>query len=200
MTLPEYYILIDLEATTSDDASLPRAEMETIEIGAVKVNAQNFKIEKTFQCFVKPILHPTLHRFCTELTGITQAMLEQAPSFQAAIQKLYEEMDLPNDKVIWGSWGMFDLHLLLRDCALHKIPYLLPVEHINLKELFSKNQQLSKSCGMSQALMLCELPLDGAHHRALDDTLNIAKMMPWIMGKKQLKIKGFRQAARHYQG
>ncbi len=199
MTLPPYYLLIDLEATTSDDGSIPRLEMETIEIGAVKVNAENFSIEKIFQTFVKPILHPKLHPFCTSLTGISQEMLANAPTFKDAMQLFYQEMGLPNHKAVWGSWGMFDLHLLLRDCSIHQVDYLLPSEHLNLKDLFTYHQQLSKGCGMAQALTFCELPLDGAHHRALDDTLNIVKMMPWIMGRQQIRTRKFRQAARHFQ-
>jgi hypothetical protein len=29
--------------------------------------------------------------------------------------------------------------------------------------------------------------------------LNIVKMMPWIMGRQQIRTRKFRQAARHFQ-
>ena len=32
---------------------------------------------------------------------------------------------------------------------------------------------------MAQALSICGLTLEGAHHRALDDTRNIARMLPF---------------------
>jgi inhibitor of KinA sporulation pathway (predicted exonuclease) len=41
---PRYYLVVDLEATTSDDGSLPPEQMETIEIGAVLVDAKTLDV------------------------------------------------------------------------------------------------------------------------------------------------------------
>jgi len=38
-----YYVIVDLEATCSRDATVPREEMEIIEIGAVMVDARTFE-------------------------------------------------------------------------------------------------------------------------------------------------------------
>ena len=35
---------------------------------------------------------------------------------------------------------------------------------------------------MTQALRLCRLPLEGTHHRGMDDARNIARTLPWITG------------------
>jgi inhibitor of KinA sporulation pathway (predicted exonuclease) len=37
---------------------------------------------------------------------------------------------------------------------------------------------------MAGALKLCGLPLQGVHHRGIDDARNIARMLPWIVGDK----------------
>lgn len=71
MIAPRFYLVIDLEATTSDDGSLPPEQMETIEIGAVLVDAQTLAVVDEYQSFVRPVRHPRLLPFCTKLTSIT---------------------------------------------------------------------------------------------------------------------------------
>jgi inhibitor of KinA sporulation pathway (predicted exonuclease) len=39
---------------------------------------------------------------------------------------------------------------------------------------------------MAQALQLAGLPLEGTHHRGIDDARNIAKLLPYILERKQL--------------
>jgi 3'-5' exoribonuclease 1 len=183
------YLVIDLEATTddgTDDArAVPRDEMETIEIGAVLLRANTLAVEAEFQTFVRPVRHPVLTRFCTELTGITQAMLADAPMFPEAMEALRRTMLAGRWGVVWGSWGLFDDTQLRRDCAFHVLDYPMP-EHLNLKNVFSAAQGRRKRCGMAKALHLCGLDLVGAHHRALDDAKNIARLLPWIVGGERL--------------
>jgi len=184
----KHYLVIDLEATTSNDGTLPRDEMETIEIGAVLVRAITLAVEAEFQSFVRPVRHPTLTPFCTQLTGITQGMLADAPEFPEALESLRQAMLVGRWGVIWGSWGLFDDTQLRRDCAFHDVTYPMP-EHMNLKNVFSAAQGRRKRYGMSKALRLCGLPLEGAHHRALDDAKNIAQLLPWTVGGQRLAAK-----------
>jgi len=184
-----HYLVIDLEATTddgTDDArAVPRDEMETIEIGAVLVRANTLAVEAEFQTFVRPVRHPVLTPFCTELTGITQARLADAPAFPEAMEALRRAMLAGRWSVVWGSWGLFDQTQLRRDCAFHGVEYPMP-EHMNLKNVFSAAQGRRKRYGMAKALHLCGLDLAGAHHRALDDAKNIARLLPWIVGGERL--------------
>lgn len=49
MRIPnQYYLIIDLEATCSNDGAVPRQEMEVIEIGAVMQDSQTFEIVSEF--------------------------------------------------------------------------------------------------------------------------------------------------------
>ena len=184
-----HYLVIDLEATTddgTDDArAVPPDKMETIEIGAVLVRANTLAVEAEFQTFVRPVRHPVLTPFCTELTSITQAMLADAPSFPEATEALRRAMLAGRWGVVRGSWGLFDDTQLRRDCAFHALDYPMP-EHLNLKNVFSAAQGRRKRYGMAKALHLCGLDLVGAHHRALDDAKNIARVLPWIVGGERL--------------
>ncbi len=54
--------------------------------------------------------------------------------------------------------------------------------------MFSRSQGLKKKQGMAEALKLCGLKLEGAHHRGIDDARNIARMLPWIVGDKRVAL------------
>lgn len=180
-----WYVVIDLEATTSDDGSLPRDEMETIEIGAVLVQGETLAPVKEFQCMVKPVRHPVLTPFCKSLTGISQEMVDGGYPFTEAMNRLFEAMPMTDVGVIWGSWGQFDDTQLRRDCAFHGLPYPMP-RHTNLKARFVEAQGKRRRMGMDATLALCGLTLEGAHHRALDDARNIARLLPWCFGERQI--------------
>lgn len=187
----QYYLVIDLEATTDegrdDERTVPRDEMETIEIGAVLARAGTFDVEAEWQGFVGPVRHPKLTPFCTELTGITQEMLADAPSFPEVMEALEEALVVGRPGVVWCSWGLFDQTQLRRDCAFHGIEYRMP-EHLNLKNLFASVHNRRRRAGMAEVLGLCGLELEGAHHRALDDARNIARVLPWIFGGRRLGV------------
>jgi 3'-5' exoribonuclease 1 len=185
MTAPRFYLVVDLEATTSDDGSLPPEQMETIEIGAVLVDATTLTPIDEFQSFVQPIRHPVLLPFVTRLTGIAQAMVGRAPLFPVAFAALRKKLIDRRHPLLFASWGRYDSIQLSRDCTLHGIPNHMPA-HWNLKTAFSDRQGLKKKLAMAEALKLCGLKLEGAHHRGIDDARNIARMLPWIVGERRI--------------
>ncbi len=97
--------------------------MEAIEIGAVLVRANTLEVEAEFETFAKPVRHPMLTPFCTELTGVTQELLADAPAFPEAMAALRQAVLVGRWGVVWGSWGLFDDTQLRRDCAFHRVDY-----------------------------------------------------------------------------
>jgi 3'-5' exoribonuclease 1 len=181
----QHILVVDLEATCCDLQSIPRHQMETIEIGAVIVNIANLEIVDEFQTFIKPLRHPILTEFCLQLTSITQQQVNTAPTFPAAI-KLWQPWLSQFDRTIFGSWGDYDRKQFQQDSKHHQIdlPYPVSSNHVNLKELFSTTQSLNKRYGMVQALNLAKIELTGTHHRGIDDARNISKLLPYILGRK----------------
>jgi inhibitor of KinA sporulation pathway (predicted exonuclease) len=58
----QHILVVDLEATCCDLKSIPRHQMETIEIGAVMVNAANLEIVAEFQTFIRKLgKNPVVH-------------------------------------------------------------------------------------------------------------------------------------------
>jgi inhibitor of KinA sporulation pathway (predicted exonuclease) len=172
----DHYLIIDLEATCSDDGRVPREEMEIIEIGAVMQHARTFAIESEFQTFVRPVRHPRLTSFCTELTGITQQDVAAAPGFAAALDALIQWM-MPYENALFCSWGDYDRKQFHQDCAYHGVAYPLGPDHLNLKAEFSRTLGLRRNAGITHALRKLNFEFEGAHHRGLDDARNIARIV-----------------------
>ncbi|PKL74465.1 MAG: exonuclease [Candidatus Melainabacteria bacterium HGW-Melainabacteria-1] len=175
-----YYLIIDLEATCSENMSLfPRDEMEIIEIGAVMLATDALSIAGEFQTFVKPLLHSQLTPFCQQLTTITQDLVEAAPEFPEALkafQNWFESFGTSR----FCSWGDYDRNQFERDCHRHGLGYPFG-SHLNLKWACSEALGLSRRMGMVQALERLGLPLQGTLHRGIDDARNMARMVQHIM-------------------
>ena len=181
------FLIIDLEATCSDDDSIPAEAMEVIEIGACWADISGTVIDR-FQSFVRPLERPQLTPFCIALTGIHQTDVDHAALFPAAAEALREFVArhrTPDS--FWASWGAYDRKQIERECTRHGITDPIGMEHINAKRVFAKKQKIGKEVGMTKACQLAGLKLEGTHHRGLDDALNIARLMPWVFGERMLQ-------------
>jgi len=176
------YLVVDLEATC-DQGGFPRDLMETIEIGAVYVDGRTLQPVEEFQIFIKPIRRPILTPFCTTLTSITQADVDAAPGFTEAIKLLQQFLDARQPR--FCSWGAFDWYQLSRDARMHGVKLPLRSDALNLKQAFSVGLSTKKRFGMKAALRRVGLPLDGTHHRGIDDARNITKLLPWCLGRAE---------------
>lgn len=178
-------IVLDLEATCESrdepNPKMPRHEMEIIEIGAVAL--VDGEIVEEFQIFVKPVIHPVLTDFCTQLTTIKQSDVDDAPEFTEAMAAFGEWVLSVKDKYgikLWGSWGDYDLKQFYRNRKLLDIRELSEIErvyHVNISEAYRIHRGNKKKSGMGKAIRESRLEIHGTHHRALDDALSIVKII-----------------------
>lgn len=177
MQIPNrHYLIVDFEATCSDDGSVPRTEMEIIEIGALLQNARTFEVESEFQTFVRPVRHPSLTSFCTQLTTITQADVSRAPAFPEAATAMTAWLK-PFDDFLFSSWGDYDRNQLKQDCEFHNMQPPLGPGHLNLKRAFAEAIGRRKLLGIGGALRHLGIEFDGTPHRGIDDVRNIARIV-----------------------
>lgn len=94
------YCVVDIETTDS----IPNGEI--IEIGAIKV--RNHKIIDTFSTLIKPPCYICI--FITELTGITNDMVKDAPVLDDVIDKFLEFVG--NDIIVGYNNSSFDMCVL----------------------------------------------------------------------------------------
>jgi len=176
-----HFLVIDLEATCCNQKTVPRHEMEIIEIGAVMVARESLQTVSEFQTFIQPVRHPRLTPFCTELTSITQNDVSTAVCFPQALDALIN-WSREYEPFLFCSWGDYDKSQFQQDCRYHGREYPFGKEHLNLKKQFSLTQGYPRKFGMTRALKLTGLPLEGTHHRGIDDARNMVRMLPWIVG------------------
>jgi 3'-5' exoribonuclease 1 len=180
-TSAPYFLVIDLEATCDEERRIRAREMEIIEIGAVLVDAETLLPVAEHQTFVKPVRHPVLTDFCTKLTTITQADVENAPGFPEAIAAL--ERFIGGRDALFCSWGDYDRGQFEQDAEFHQVPLPFGGRHLNVKKQFSAQLGEEKRYGMAGALRRVGLALEGTHHRGIDDARNIARLLPWALGR-----------------
>ncbi len=184
-----HFLVIDLEATCDEDRRIRSRQMEIIEIGAVLVDAETLLPVAEHQTFVKPVRHPVLTDFCKKLTTMTQADVETAPGFPQAIASLARFID--GRDVLFCSWGDYDRRQFEQDAKFHKVSLPFGGKHLNVKKQFSTQLGEETRYGMAGALRRVGLQLQGTHHRGIDDARNIARLLPWVLGREQVpKIEG----------
>lgn len=191
METPKFYLVIDLEATCDEDHRIPREQTEIIELGAVLVDGATLAPVAEFQTFVKPMRHPRLTPFCTRLTSITQADVDAAPGFGAAMQRFaeFQRRAGAQGQFVFCSWGDYDRDQLGRDERRHGIRVPLGQRHLNLKEAFRRRSGDDGKLGTGQALRRVGLQFQGTAHRGIDDARNIARLLPYCLGIQSIPAR-----------
>ncbi|XP_009983144.1 PREDICTED: ERI1 exoribonuclease 2, partial [Tauraco erythrolophus] len=166
------------------------------EFPAVLLNTSTGEIESEFHTYVQPQEHPILSEFCTELTGITQAQVDEGvplniclSQFLKWIQKIQKEK-----KIIFGSdipscstseakpctfvtWTDWDLGVCLQyECKRKQLrkPDILN-SWIDLKATYRAFYN-RKPNGLSGALQDLGIAFAGREHSGLDDSRNTARL------------------------
>ncbi|WP_422106846.1 exonuclease domain-containing protein [Winogradskyella sp.] len=175
-------IIIDLEATCWN-GKVPEGQVnEVIEIGICVLDTATGLITQNEGILIKPT-RSEVSPFCTELTTITQELLDaEGISFKEACAKLREDYNA--HYYTWASYGAYDLKMMKKQCHIRGVDYPLSQNHINVKTLFSETRGLRKKVGMNGALNILNIPLEGTHHRGVDDAKNIAKILHWCITNK----------------
>jgi inhibitor of KinA sporulation pathway (predicted exonuclease) len=151
------------------------------------VNAETLENVDEFQTFVRPVRHPQLTPFCTQLTTIRQQDVDGAPTIPVAVAKL--AAFLKDRPALFCSWGAYDKNQLERESRRggFRLPFATTprgeIQHWNLKQAFADRAK-EKAMGTAGALKRVGLVLAGTHHRGIDDARNIARLLPWCLGQK----------------
>ena len=171
-------LVIDIEATCWETSPPPNQENEIIEIGICTLDLASGKPVDRQSILVKPE-RSTVSKFCTELTTLTQKEVERGITFAEACKILKQKYH--SKDCVWASYGDYDRKQFLKQCESRSVPYPFNPRHINVKTLFALVYALPKELGMAKALEYLNLPLEGTHHRGVDDAYNIAKILSHLL-------------------
>lgn len=172
-------VVVDVEATCWNGNPPDGMTSDIIEIGVCVLDVHSGDITGNRGIIVKPE-RSTVSDFCTELTTITPEMVKtDGIAFKDALKILKTGYEAQSR--IWASYGAYDLKQFQRQCSDLNLGFPFGPSHINVKSLFAVKHKLSHETGMAGALQLLGLPLEGTHHRGVDDARNIAKILYSIL-------------------
>lgn len=180
----DYLLVVDFEATCDDPINLYPQEIIEFPILIVDCNKKVI-LEEKFHYYIKPVKNPKITKFCTNLTGITQEMVDVSLNFKTVYKKLNQWLldnnfisyTDSNTKIFeWITCGDWDFEYMFPE-QLQIINQKVP-EHfthwLNIKHEFK--YLYNKKCrGMPDLLKQLGLELEGRHHSGIDDARNIAR-------------------------
>eukprot|EP01088_Endostelium_zonatum_P009130 TRINITY_DN22328_c0_g1_i1.p1 TRINITY_DN22328_c0_g1~~TRINITY_DN22328_c0_g1_i1.p1 ORF type:complete len:253 (+),score=60.86 TRINITY_DN22328_c0_g1_i1:57-815(+) len=182
----EYFLILDYEATCEKDKRT--ITQEIIEWPTCLLNAKTLEVEDEFQRYCRPTLFPQLTDFCTELTGITQKMVDEGDLIQD-VWKAYREwliskglIDVNDQKlktfafVTCGDWDLRTM-LPLQFGNINKTIPTFMREWVNIKKEFNRLFPKKRAGGMPSLLAATGLKLEGRHHSGIDDCRNITRVL-----------------------
>lgn len=182
-------IVIDLEATcwSPRNANMGQ-EQEVIAIGAAKliIEGRDYKVEPLECIYVQP-QQSTISDFCTELTGITQAHLDQnGTAFDKAMERTRKLCQGPEYMYSWASFGLDDRIFLQKQCKRFDVRYALSEVHFDIQGLLMLMRG-DKKTGLQKALKSFGLTFEGQPHNAMDDAANAARVLGEMVKRYRMK-------------
>jgi len=155
-TFCDCYVVLDFEATCEDGKRLE--PQEVIEFPLVLLDAQALSVVDEFRTYVRPVHHPRLSAFCTQLTGIEQHSVDDAPPWPEALAQAQAWLDsrvteLGFRRCLFVTCGDWDLRsMVVKQCKAsgEHVPARFR-QWLNIKNLF-KNATGRSPGGMAQML------------------------------------------------
>ena len=174
-------IVIDVESTCWQGKVPPGEINEIIEIGVCPIDTKSGNLLNSRGILVRPE-HSTISEYCTQLTTLTQEDIDTGITFREACSILVN--DYKTKDRVWASYGYYDMDQFEIQCERDNVQYPFSNSHINVKILFAVVNSLPKRVGMTEALKILKIPLEGIHHRGIDDAQNIANILSKILFKR----------------
>lgn len=167
------FVVLDLETSGAS----PKSGSAITEIGAVKVCGG--QVLGTFKTFVNPGV--TLPPFITELTGITDEMLIDAPKIESVLPLLFEFLGSEKATVFVAHNAPFDLSFLKASASLHGYswPNFRVIDTVKAARfVLTKDDVANYQLG---TLALYFRTHVSPSHRALDDALATVDVLHGII-------------------
>jgi DNA polymerase III epsilon subunit family exonuclease len=167
------FVVLDLETSGAS----PKTGSAITEIGAVKVCGG--EVLGTFKTFVNP--GTPLPPFITELTGITDEMLVDAPRIESVLPLLFEFLGSEKTTVFVAHNAPFDLSFLKASAALngYSWPNFRVVDTVKAARfVLTKDDVANYQLGTLAAYFRTHI---APNHRALDDALATVDVLHGII-------------------
>lgn len=178
------HIVLDLEMNNIKKGSPARRIVtnEIIEIGAVMLD-EEYREVASFRTYVKPEYNDHIQSKITNLTGITTAMVENAPVFKVAYQMFVDWCLGIQEEVEIHAWSDSDYCQFTKEMTLKEI---IPSDNekglfdqgwTDFQKLFDQHLGFNRQLSLANALQMAGIDFTGREHDALDDARNTAELL-----------------------
>lgn len=193
--MPTYYIVLDLEMNPTSRTLRCQCndlKRETIEIGAVKIDAVTNTVVGEYTCVIRPQLNHQVEPYITKLTGITTKEVRNAPTFGQAFADFMAWVG--DSPVGVYSWSDTDFMQLIDECEAKGIHF--PDQFVDWTDF---QKEYPKYLGYSEdrcfnlrdaAKLLGVRGKSGKAHRALYDAQVTAQLVLYAQTGEYEKYKG----------
>lgn len=171
----QVYVVVDIETT----GGTPTFHKIT-EIGAVKM--QNGKIIDEFQTLLNP--GRSIPTFITNLTGITNDMVKEAPKFSDIAEKFFE---FTKGAIFVAHNVRFDYGFIQKEFQRLEVSYVRPT--LCTVQSMRKHYPGLQSYSLKNLCVNFNISLDN-HHRAMFDARAAAELLKLIHLKKSPEFTG----------
>ena len=195
------HIVVDLEMNNIRKKSEARriCTMETIEIGAVMLD-ENLQEIASFRTYVKPEYNDSIVPNISRLTGITDAMVENAPVFKEAFKMFTNWCMGTGDDICIYAWSDADYNQIMKEIRLKQYELtdaeqmLVADKWIDFQKEFDRHIGFERQVSLKLALDMAGIDFFGREHDALDDARNTAELLQ-IYKDEELFEKTLRKIA-----
>ena len=162
---------------------------ETIEIGAVMLDDSLQEIS-AFRVYVKPEHRDNIEGIISDLTGITDDMVENAPKFNEALNMFTKWCLGTGDDVKIYAWSENDYAQISKEIILKRYEVsdeendLLNTEWSDFQKEFDSRLGFQRRLSLKSALEMAEISFTGREHDALDDARNTSKLLQLVRDEK----------------
>ena len=185
------HIVVDLEMNKIQYKSEVRAicAMETIEIGAVMLD-DNLQEVSSFRTYVKPEYNDCIMPKISKLTGITDAMVMNAPKFKEALKMFTNWCMGTGDDITIYAWSDSDYNQIRKEIELKNYVLsdaegqIMGNEWTDFQQRFDSHLGFERQVSLKMALEMAGIDFSGREHDALDDARNTAELLQIFSDKK----------------
>lgn len=182
-------IVLDLEFTPVRDPELQTvASSEILEIGAVKLNADNV-ITDEFQTYVKP-QYSSIPPHITRITGITEETVAHAPMYAEAVMQ-FTEWIRSSGKSRFYTWSNSDQAVLLREAELKEemLHEMFYGHWVDLQRIHQRVYGFRRPMNLTSALGSMQIYFEGTEHGALADARNTAEILLHLSNLREAQAR-----------
>lgn len=178
------HIVVDLEMNPirKNNPARKICSMETIEIGAVMLD-DNYQEISSFRTYIKPEYNDGIAPKITKLTGITNEMVANAPTFSDGMRMFTNWCLGTGNEVTVYAWSTSDYEQVFQEIVLKDYGIseeerpILDNDWVDFQNEFDSHMGFDRSMSLSQALNLAGIDFEGRQHDALDDARNTAELL-----------------------